>query len=485
MADKRENIVIFPFMAQGHIIPFLALAFQIEQRGFNVIFVNTPRNIQKLRSSIPASSAIRLQEIPFDAVQHGLPAGAENTDVLPPHLIFPFIKSSLSLEPPFRRLISDLTRESCGSPPLCIVAREFGSFHAIFSGSSGFGLACYYSLWNNMLYLEAKSKEFMTLPDFPEAGTLHKTQLPANFLAADGNDIPSVFNRKNLPSWLNSGGMLCNSVEDLDKLGLDYFRRKLGRPVWAVGPLLLPGDNMARAVKQYGVTLEKCVEWLDAKPEKSVLLICFGSNNTISAERNFIWVVRPPLGFDINGLFRAEEWLPEGFIGRLVESRRRGLVVDQWAPQVQILSHRSVGAFMNHCGWNSALEALSRGVPLLGWPTMGDQFFNCKYLTEEIGVCVEVTTVTNLDVSHEDIKEKIDLVMGESERAMQIRKKAEEVKKIISKATNRDEGSGFKGSSANAMDDFLDAAFSMRTRNDTTNAHANGNHKQMVEILNI
>ncbi|KAG5574352.1 hypothetical protein H5410_054486 [Solanum commersonii] len=130
---------------------------------------------------------------------------------------------------------------------------------------------------------------------------------------------------------------------------------------------------------------------------------------------NFIWAVRPPLGFDINMEFRGEEWLPEGFVQRVFEDQNRGLIVPKWAPQVEILAHKSVGAFLTHCGWNSVLESLENGVPRLGWPIAAEQFYNAKFLEQDVVVCVEVARGNNSQVKHEDILEKIDVVMGVNE----------------------------------------------------------------------
>lgn len=171
---------------------------------------------------------------------------------------------------------------------------------------------------------------------------------------------------------------------------------------------------------------------------------------------NFIWVVRPPLGFDITAEFKAEDWLPEGFTERVVQTQNRGLIVSQWAPQLEILSHKSVGAFLTHCGWNSVLESLSQGVPLIGWPMAAEQFFNAKLLLEEVGVCLEVARGTSFEVRSEDIVDKIEKVMkGDSVKGIKMRKRAGEVKEMIRDAVRNDE---VKGSSVKAMDDFLDAA---------------------------
>lgn len=344
------------------------------------------------------------------------------------------------------------------------VAREFGTFHAIFSGAGGFGLGCYYSVWWNMPHKERDWHEF-SLPDFQEAGKFHVTQLATSMSEAVGTDPWSEFHAKNLPKWLESDGMLFNTVEELDFLGLNFFRRITGKHVWPIGPVVLTGDRRRHVMKDSDAEVS-FKQWLDSKEERSVLYISFGSNNTISAShmmrlamaleksgKNFIWVVRPPLGFDINSEFRAEEWLPEGFKERM---RDRGVVVENWAPQLEILSHGSVGAFLSHCGWNSVLEALNQGVVMIGWPMNGEQFFNVKLLEEKIGVCVEVARGTSFDVRQEDLMSKIDLVMGESKKAMEMRNKACEVKATIQMAT-KDEGE-LKGSSVKAMDEFLQTA---------------------------
>ncbi|XP_059668873.1 UDP-glycosyltransferase 92A1-like [Cornus florida] len=479
MAERKENVVLFPFMAQGHIIPFLALALKIEQRGYNITFISTPLNIKKLRSSLPPNSSIRLLEIPFNSSDHGLPPNAENTDVLPYNLMHTFVEATLSLKPSLRKLLHDLIHEQDGVPPLCImvdlifawsadIAHEFGVFHAIYNGLTAFGTACYYSIWLNLPHRHTNSHEF-SLPDFPEAGKLHVSQLSEHMPEADGPDPVSVFQHKNLPLWLNSDAIVFNTIEELEMKGLTYFRRKIGRPVYSVGPLLLPGENRG---KEAEITPDQCIKWLDTKPPTSVLYVSFGSQNTISAsqminlakaleasEKNFIWVVRPPFGFDINGEFEAEKWLPEGFVQR-VEEQKRGLIVARWAPQVEILSHKSVAAFLTQCGWSSALEALNHGVPLMGWPMATEQFYNAKFLVEEVGVCVEVARGTRYEIKHEDIVEKIELVMGEEEKGKEIRRKACEFKKMM-KDSIRDE-EGFKGSSVKGMDEFFNAALLMK-----------------------
>lgn len=352
------------------------------------------------------------------------------------------------------------------------VTHEFGIFHVIFSGSGGFGLACYFSAWINLPHKDSVSGEF-TLPDFPEAGKLQVTQLTPSLVAATGNDPWSKFQKENLPAWHNSDGFLFNTVEEIDKVGLSYFRRKFRLPVWAIGPINLSVNGGAQTGKNGRTETETCLQFLNSKPPSSVLYISFGSQNTITAsqmmqlakaldksKKNFIWVVRPPLGFDINTEFRTEEWLPENF-KKQTEEEHRGLIVHKWAPQVEILSHQSVGAFMSHCGWNSVLESLSRGVPLLGWPMAAEQFYNSKMMVEIAEVCVEIARGIDFEVRSEDLRVKIEEVMSENGKGKEMRKKALEIKKTIEEATRNEQG--FKGSSVKAMEDFLQAPLLMNT----------------------
>ncbi|KAK6937088.1 UDP-glucuronosyl/UDP-glucosyltransferase [Dillenia turbinata] len=480
MANTGEsNIVMFPFMAKGHIIPFIALALEIQQkRGYTITFVNTPQNIIYIKSSIPqtqnSSSSFRFLEIPFSSSYHAFALEIENTDVLPFNLIFPFVQASYSLKDSFRSLFCGLVKKQPDNPPLCIIsdiffgwcaeiAHEFGVFHAIFSVIGAFGMGVYYSSFLNLPHKKTNSSEF-TLPDFPEASRIHISQLPYSIHEANGSNSISEYVQKVLPAWKDSDAILFNTVEEIDQIGLLYFRRKLGRPVWGIGPILLTD----RAGKQTGITKEFCMKWLKTKPTKSVLYISFGSQNTLlpsnmmqlavaldKSGKNFIWVVRPPIGHNIDSEFEADKWLPEGFESRINEENR-GLIVRKWAPQLEILSSKATAAFVTQCGWNSALESLGNGVPLIGWPMAAEQCFTCKYLEEELGVCVEVARGLACEFGNEHILEKIKMVMSGSDKGNDMRRKACEAKQLIQNATKVEDG--FKGSSAIAVGEFFNAA---------------------------
>lgn len=340
-------------------------------------------------------------------------------------------------------------------------------FHTMFSVAGAFGMACYLSICLHLPQRKAQTEEF-TLPDFPEASTIHMSQLSQSLQVADGNDAFSRYMTKLIPQCLNSDGLLINTVKELDTTGLEYFRRKFNKPIWAIGPLLLPPSGERRVAKDSQNSPEFITSWLDTKPPQSVLYISFGSQNTMSlsqmmqlamaldvSDKNFIWVIRPPLEFDINSEFNFKEWLPEGF-SQKIRDQNRGLLLDKWAPQQDILSHEATSAFLSQCGWNSVLECLIHGIALLGWPMATEQFYNAKHMVDQVGVCIEVARGKTCEVKHEDIAAKIELVMNETEKGKSMRRKALEAREILFDAM-KDEDE-YKGSSVKAMDDFLSAA---------------------------
>ncbi|XWS42015.1 hypothetical protein CRYUN_Cryun17cG0132300 [Craigia yunnanensis] len=185
-------------------------------------------------------------------------------------------------------------------------------------------------------------------------------------------------------------GILVNTWEELEPATLAALRddKLLGRiskvPIYPVGP-------MTKATESIGSNNNLLFDWLDKQPSESVLFISFGSGGVLSKEQmtelawglelsqqRFIWVVRTPAVksgdesfFTVgNGSNDIPSYLPEGFLDR---TKNVGLVVSDWAQQIEILSHAAVGGFLSHCGWNSVLESIVNGVPLIAWPLYAEQ----------------------------------------------------------------------------------------------------------------
>ncbi|XP_052206134.1 UDP-glycosyltransferase 92A1-like [Diospyros lotus] len=498
---SEGHIVMLPFMAQGHLIPFLALARRIHQAtAFTITIANTSLNIAYLSSSIAKdptlSSAqshhrIRLVPLPFNSLVHGLPPNTENSEALPFHKIINLCRASAALEAPSMELVADITAKE-GRPPICIisdvfhgwanrVAERFQTVNVTFTTGGAYGTATYVSVWQNLPHRSAEADEFQ-IPGFPDSTRLRRSQLHQFVREADGNDLWSQFFQPQIGLSLRSFGWLVSTAEEIEPLGMEVLRKYTKLPVWPVGPLLPPAmlnhssssrpKNLGRhSGRESGISLQECLEWLDLRPESSVLYISFGSQNTINptqmmelakgledSGRPFIWVIRPPFGFNPEGEFRSE-WLPEGF-----EERRQGLLVRGWAPQLDILCHKSTGAFLSHCGWNSAMESLSQGVPIIGWPLAAEQTFNSKMMVEEMGVCIELTRGMQGTVTREEVKRITELVMDNKEgKGEEMKRKATKIGELI-KAALTEDGGHQKGSSLQAMDDFISALLSAQTQ---------------------
>ncbi|KAJ0466253.1 putative isoflavone 7-O-glucosyltransferase [Helianthus annuus] len=134
--------------------------------------------------------------------------------------------------------------------------------------------------------------------------------------------------------------------------------------------------------------------------------------------QRFLWVVRnPPLESSSGAKeFELDDILPEGFLTR---TKDKGLVVKNWAPQPAILGHESVGGFVSHCGWNSSLEAVVSGVPMVAWPLYAEQQMNRVYLVEEIKVALWLRMSADGFVGAEAVEETVRKLMeGEEGRAV-------------------------------------------------------------------
>ncbi|KAK4437416.1 UDP-glucose flavonoid 3-O-glucosyltransferase 6 [Sesamum alatum] len=167
-------------------------------------------------------------------------------------------------------------------------------------------------------------------------------------------------------------------------------------PIYPLGPVLQLGDQEKQNHREI-------FEWLDKQPDSSVVFLCFGSQGCLDEDQvkeiavalensghRFLWSLRkpPPKGrIEFPGEYEnPEEVLPKGFLER---TREIGKVIG-WAPQTAVLSHRGVGGFVSHCGWNSTLESVWFGVPMAVWPLTVDQQANSFLLVKEFEMAVEI-----------------------------------------------------------------------------------------------
>lgn len=186
-------------------------------------------------------------------------------------------------------------------------------------------------------------------------------------------------------------GLIFNTFEDLDRGTLAQMRT-LGPKVYAIGPLhahVKTSLESYRPVSSYSLWKEdtSCIYWLDQQPTKSVIYVSIGSLAVMSKDQlmeiwfglvnsgsRFLWVRRPG---SIIG-FEEENEIPELLVSK---TKEMGCIVS-WAPQELVLSHRAIGGFLTHSGWNSTLESIAEGVPMICWPCFVDQQVNSRYVEQ-------------------------------------------------------------------------------------------------------
>ncbi|XBI33517.1 hypothetical protein VPH35_056830 [Triticum aestivum] len=235
-------------------------------------------------------------------------------------------------------------------------------------------------------------------------------------------------------------GVLLNTFESLESRAVQSLRgplcvpERILPPIYCVGPLVGKGAKDEEKVER-----KECLEWLDMQPDRSVVFFWLGSKGTLSTEQlkeiaigfersgqRFLWSVRMPAGSDnpekyLEGFPEPEldALLPQGFLER---TNGRGLVIKSWAPQMDVLGHRATGAFVTHCGWNSVLEAIVAGVPMLCLLLEGEQRMNKVSMTEGMGVAVELEGYMTGFVKAGEVEAKVRLVIeGEEGRHLRAR----------------------------------------------------------------
>ncbi|KAL6589478.1 hypothetical protein ACP70R_050348 [Stipagrostis hirtigluma subsp. patula] len=267
--------------------------------------------------------------------------------------------------------------------------------------------------------------------------------------------IPGFLGRRKSPNYtwfvyhgrrfMDADGIIVNTVAEIEQGVLTAIaegRCVPGRPAPALYPI---GPVIDLGFKESG---EHCVRWLDAQPRASVVFLCFGSLGWFNAgkarevatglERSghrFLWALRgPPAAGSLHPTEAAlDELLPAGFLER---TKERGLVWPRWAPQKEILAHSAVGGFVTHCGWNSTLESLWHGVPLVPWPLYAEQHLNAFELVAAAGVAVPLKVDRKRDnfVEAAELERAVRSLMGGDEEGRKAREKAREMKAACRRA---------------------------------------------------
>ncbi|XP_062026570.1 hydroquinone glucosyltransferase-like [Rosa rugosa] len=449
--EPAGQVAIVPTPGLGHLIPLLELAKRlVVHHNFTVTFLipNDGTNLtpqKKVLEALPESiSSTFLPPVNFDDLP---PESKVETKIaLTLARSLSAVRDSVKALAESTRLVA-LVVDLFG-PEAFDVAIEFNVLPYLFFPTSAMDLWFVFELPK---LDETTTCEYRDLPEpvqYPGCVPLHGRDL-ADPVQDRSNDAYKALIRIS-KRYKSAAGIMVNSFADLEPGAFKAFKEQgpgLGLPpVYPVGPVIRTGsaDELGE---------NECLSWLDRQPKGSVLFVSFGSGGTLTTEQmnelalglemsrvRFLWVARSPnekqnaTFFGARGSNDPLSFLPQGFLER---TKDVGLVVTCWAPQVQILSHTSTGGFLTHCGWNSTLESIVHGVPLIAWPLYAEQKMNAVLLAEDLKVAWRVKVNEKGIVQCEEIsKYAKGLIEGDEGRVL--KKKMMELKEASQLALSQD-----------------------------------------------
>ncbi|KAI3976660.1 hypothetical protein MKX01_008518 [Papaver californicum] len=408
-SSSGAHILIFPYPAQGYMIPILDFAHQLSLHNLTITVLishhtqepfltykkKTPKNLPILNPLLSKNPSIKKLVLPFPG-NPKIPPGIENAKDLSPTLIPDMMITMSKLYGPLLQWF-----KSHPSPPVAIISDFFLGWTQ--------RLACELNI--PRIVFSTTCAMALSIIDLLQTGVLYNT------------------NEKICLQMFIVGEFVFNSFTELESVYLYFMKKRsdgLGynNRVWAVGPLFPDVDPTTRERGgASSVSTENILSWLDKCPENSMVYVCFGSqaalpNKQMEAlaaglERSkvrFLWCVKEPTVGLVEGAYSV---VPAGFEKRMAG---RGMVIRGWVPQLLILRHRSVGSFMTHCGWNSILEGLTSGVVMFAWPMMAEQFFNANLIVDQLEVAIRVWEGNELIPNSVQLGELVAESMTENQR---------------------------------------------------------------------
>ncbi|XWS43513.1 hypothetical protein CRYUN_Cryun16bG0110200 [Craigia yunnanensis] len=454
---KQLHFVLIPLMAQGHMIPMVDMARLLAERGVIVSLITTPHNASRFATVIQRATEsglqIRLVKIPFPCQEVGLPVGCENLDTLSSRDLLKKFYNALGLwQEPLEQFLKQQK-----PPPSCIIsdkclswtsktAQMFNVPRIVFHGMGCFSLLSSHNVKLHKAHLSvASDSEPFLVPGMPQKVEITRAQLPGAFVSLP--DLDDTRNKMQ-EAEMTAYGVVINSFNELENGCVEEYQKAIKKKVWAIGPVSLCNrinlDKFERGNKA-SINEQKCLKWLDSMKPRSVIYACLGSLCRLvpaqlielglgleASEQPFIWVVK-------TGDQRANNELEKWFSEHKFEERikGRGLLIKGWAPQVLLLSHPAIIGFLTHCGWNSTIESVCSGVPMITWPQFSEQFLNEKIIVQilKIGVRVGVEVPVRWGeeeklgvlVKKEQVEKAIDMLMNGGEEGEKRRMRAREL----------------------------------------------------------
>ncbi|WOL19939.1 hypothetical protein Cni_G28741 [Canna indica] len=419
----KPHVAIICFPAAGQINPMFEFAKLLHFHGFCITFINTDFRVLSNGGSSVAALAESSDCFRFESVPDGYsPSASDSFDVEE-------LDSSVirTCGEPIEQLVRKLCEPSPSSdalPPLtCVISNFLMTFSA---GVEKLGIPrC--KLPNKWIFgypidwiAGMKNIRLRDISSFIRTTTL------------DNIFIKQAIKRVRFA--LNSTGIILNTFEDVETEAINAIKTLIPQ-IYIVGPIFMhaptPKDSIRLSLWEED---NNCKKWLNTQKKTAVIYVSFGSLTTLTRAQilefawgladsghPFLWIIRP-------NLLSGGDELPEEFIK---ETQGRSFF-SSWCNQSEVLQHPSIGGFLTHCGWNSMLESICGGVPMICWPGFADQYTNCRYACGEWGIGIEIDE----QVRREQVKELVVEVM-EGERGQQMRKNATKWKELAEKATAR------------------------------------------------
>ncbi|KAJ1696242.1 hypothetical protein LUZ63_004754 [Rhynchospora breviuscula] len=453
-ASVKPHAVLIPQPAQGHVTPMLQLGKVLHSRGFYITYVNSEYNHRRfLRSRGGPGSLKGLKDFRFESIPDGLPLSDDDVTQDIAELCVSCTKHSAA---PFRELLIRLNNSSENPPVSCViadgvmsfaqrVAEELGILALVFWTTSACGFMGYlhFSELIQRGYTPLKDESYLIngyldtpIHWIPGMRDIRLKDIPSFIRTTNCDDIMLNFDGGEAQNALKAQGLILNTFESLEHEVISALRQRFRR-LYTVGPLPLHVNKLQPSnLDSLGSNLWKedteCLEWLNTQKPCSVVYVNFGSITIMTSEQlsefawglansmyPFLWVIRPDL---VSG---DKVTLPEEFIS---QTKDRG-VLASWCPQEKVLSHPSVAVFLTHSGWNSTLESICCGVPMICWPFFAEQPTNCRYVCSKWEIGLEIDANVKQDEVESIVREALE---GDKGKAMRL--KAVEWKEKVEEA---------------------------------------------------
>ncbi|KAL7229524.1 hypothetical protein ACSBR2_008098 [Camellia fascicularis] len=477
--DGKAEMFFLPWiLARGHMIPVIDTARVFAAHGAKVTIITTPGYAQLFEKSIERDQSLLGHDISFHTfklptAEVGLPEGCENllSTALDRDMSEKLFVAISKLEKPIEQLLR-VRRPDClvsdmFYPWTADVCAQLGIPRILFHVTGLFPLCCEESVRRYAPHEKVNyDTENFALPGLPDDNIeFSKLKLPYWFKTkgTGWGQLLDIF----LEAELKSYGIIINSFYDLEPTYAEHYKNEMGRKLWLVGPVYLfnkAAEEKADRGEKNPIDGGTVLSWLDTKKPNSVIYVSFGSQVRMASKQfleiahgleasgcPFIWVARDLSKNNEEDKEKREggegengdKMLPDGFEERMTKSGQ-GLIVRSWAPQLLILEHVAVGGFMTHCGWNSTIEGIGAGIPMITWPLAAEQFFIESLVTDVLktGIRVENEEWVSLHwepkvtVTREKVEKAVKWLIGGDggDQVVEMRRRAREMAEKAKKA---------------------------------------------------